>query len=92
MVFESRLLRINSLVYDKTCNCTTKTVLLNAEIKPNPFHRVYFGRFVRLNQDDYLSVCIIYSLYIVLIESACTYLILDLLNLKDVYLHNLKYC
>lgn len=44
-----------------------------------------------LNQDDYLSVCIIYSLYIVLIQSACTYLILDLLNLKDVYVHNLKY-
>lgn len=66
-------------------------MLLNAEIKPNPFHRVYLGRFVRLSQDDYLSGCIIYSLYIVLIQSACTYLILDLLSLKDVYLHNLKY-
>lgn len=91
MVFGSCLLKINSLVCGKACNCTTKTVLLNAEMKPNPFHRVYLGRFVRLNQDDYLSVCITDSLYIVIIQSACTYLILDLLNLKDVYLHNLKY-
>lgn len=66
-------------------------LLLNAEAKAKSISLVYLGRFVRLNQGEYLSVCIIYSLYIVLIQSACTYLILDLLNLKDVYLRNLKY-
>lgn len=66
-------------------------LLLNAEAKAKSISQAYLGRFVRLNQGEYLSVCIIYSLYIVLIQSACTYLILDLLNLKDVYLRNLKY-
>lgn len=84
MVFESCILnaKINSFVCNKACNCRSKTVLLNAEIKPNSFYSVYLERFVRLGQYDYLSVCIIDSLYIVVIQYACTHLILDLLNFK----------
>lgn len=54
-------------------------------MKPNSFYSVYLVRFLRLGWDDYLSVCIIDNLYIVIIQSACTYLILDLLNFKDLY-------
>lgn len=86
-MFESCILnaKINSFVCDKACNCSSKTVLLNAEIKPNSSYNVYLVRFVRLGQDNYLSVCVIDSLYIVIIQSASTYLILDLLNCKGVY-------
>jgi len=71
---------MNSFVCDKACNCSSKTVLLNAEFKPNSFYSVSHVRLVRFGQDDYLSVCVIDSLYIVIIQSTCTYLILDLLE------------